>query len=48
LLHQLGPHTRGKSCLYIRRLADVDTRVLRALVRTSADRLRGGAVPSYT
>ncbi|MGG5260102.1 DUF1801 domain-containing protein [Phycicoccus avicenniae] len=32
LLARLGPHTTGKGCLYVRRLADIDTDVLRELV----------------
>ena len=32
LLAKLGPHKIGKSCLYIKRLADVDQGVLRELV----------------
>lgn len=32
LLTQLGPHTTGKGCLYIKRLADIDEAVLRELV----------------
>lgn len=32
LLSRLGPHRTGKECLYLRRLADVDESVLRALV----------------
>lgn len=32
LLARLGPHREGKSCVYIRRLADVDPAVLRALI----------------
>ena len=32
LLKRLGPHTTGKSCLYIKRLDDVDTDVLRELI----------------
>lgn len=35
LLSRLGKHTTGKSCLYIKRLDDVDTDVLRELVATS-------------
>lgn len=31
-LARLGPHTTGKSCLYIKRLADVDLAVLEELV----------------
>ncbi len=33
-LARLGPHRRGKSCLYLRRLADIDLAVLEELVRT--------------
>jgi hypothetical protein len=32
LLTKFGKHTTGKGCLYIKRLADVDQKVLRALV----------------
>ena len=35
LLERLGPHSHGKSCLYLKRLSDVDTKVLRQLVETS-------------
>lgn len=32
-LGRLGKHTTGKGCLYIKRLADVDLKVLEAVVR---------------
>jgi hypothetical protein len=32
LLRQLGPHKMGKSCLYFKRLADLDASVLEKLV----------------
>jgi hypothetical protein len=35
LLERLGKHRIGKSCLYIRKLADVDTGVLEELVAAS-------------
>ena len=35
LLARLGKHKMGKSCLYMRRLTDVDTRVLEALIAGS-------------
>jgi len=35
LMKRLGRHTTGKSCLYLRRLEDVDLEVLRELVRES-------------
>ena len=35
LLERLGRHAKGKSCLHIKRLADVDTDVLRELVERS-------------
>ncbi|GAA0912125.1 hypothetical protein GCM10009557_86210 [Virgisporangium ochraceum] len=44
LLARLGPHTIGKSCLYIKRLSDVDTDVLRTLVRDSFEHLNGRTV----
>ena len=40
LLARLGKHRMGKSCLYIRQLADVDLAVLEALVRDSTARVR--------
>jgi hypothetical protein len=44
LLARLGPHTIGRSCLYIKRLSDVDTDVLRTLVRDSFEHLNGRTV----
>lgn len=35
LLERLGPHSTGKACLYVKRLEQVDTDVLRELVRES-------------
>ncbi len=35
LLEQLGKHKMGKSCLTIKRLADVDTKVLKQLIADS-------------
>lgn len=35
LLARLGPYTMGKSCLYIKRLADIDMAVLEQLIRES-------------
>jgi hypothetical protein len=35
-LARLGPHSTGRSCLYIKRLSDVDLDVLRQLVDRSA------------
>lgn len=40
LLARLGRHRRGKSCLYIARLADIDVDVLEELVAASMRRLR--------
>ena len=40
LLAQLGKHTIGKSCLYIKRLADVDQAVLREIVDRSVQYIR--------
>jgi hypothetical protein len=46
LLGRLGPHSIGKSCLYVKRLSDVDTDVLRQLVHDSYVHLNGGTVVS--
>jgi hypothetical protein len=41
LLARLGPHTTGKGCLYVKRLADVDTAVLAQLVAAVHQALDG-------
>jgi hypothetical protein len=40
LLAKLGKHKTGKSCLYLRKLAEVDERVLRELVERSVAAMR--------
>lgn len=40
ILARLGKHSMGKSCLYIKTLADVDMDVLEALVRAGLDKLK--------
>ncbi len=40
LLKRLGKHKTGKSCLYIKRLEDVDLPTLRELVRASVEHLK--------
>lgn len=40
LLAKLGKHTTGKSCLYVKRLADVDLSILRQLVDQSVAAVR--------
>lgn len=37
ILSRLGPHRLGKSCLYVKRLAAVDERVLRELIRAGVE-----------
>lgn len=37
LLDRLGPHSIGKACLYLKRLDDVDLRVLTDLIKASVD-----------
>lgn len=41
LLERLGPHRTGKSCLYVKRLDDIDLDVLRELVDRSVNAHRG-------
>ena len=41
LLARLGPHSTSAGCLYVKRLADVDSGVLTELVRRSAQDTRG-------
>jgi len=40
LMARLGKHKTGKSCLYINKLADVDTAVLRELVEKSVAHMK--------
>ncbi|MEM7501566.1 MAG: DUF1801 domain-containing protein [Pseudomonadota bacterium] len=40
LMKRLGKHKAGKSCLYIKRLDDVDTDVLGELIRESVEEMR--------
>ena len=40
LLAKLGKHKMGKSCLYFKRLADLDTKVLEALVSESVAEIK--------
>lgn len=40
LLAKLGKHTAGKGCLYIKKLADVDQKVLQALAAKSVAGMR--------
>jgi hypothetical protein len=42
LMASLGKYKTGKSCLYIKRLADVDTTVLRRLVEDSVKHMQQG------
>ncbi len=42
LMKKLGRYTTGKSCLYIKRLEDVDADVLRELIRASFKRMSKG------
>lgn len=37
LLAKLGKHKTGKSCLYIKKLADIDMKVLKELVKQSVE-----------
>ena len=46
LLGRLGPHSIGKSCLYLKKLDAVDQAVLRDLVRAAFDELDGKTVSS--
>lgn len=36
-LANLGKHSTGKSCLYIQSLADIEIKILKKLIKTSAD-----------
>lgn len=40
ILDRLGKYRNGKGCLYINSLEDIDTEVLKELIRTSIERLK--------
>jgi hypothetical protein len=40
LLRKLGKHSTGKACLYVKRLSDVDTGVLKELVKQSVAHMK--------
>ena len=40
LMKKLGRHSVGKSCLYIKRLADIDVPILKKLIKTSVKELK--------
>ena len=40
LLSKLGKHTTGKSCLYVKRLSDLDMTVLETLIEASVAHMR--------
>ena len=42
LLPKLGKHTTGKGCLYIKKLSDVDKKVLEMLMRNAVKQRRTG------
>lgn len=39
LLEKLGKHSTGKSCLYVKKLEDIDMAVLRELIKLSVDHM---------
>lgn len=43
LLSRLGKHRKGASCLYVNKLADVDTAILRELITRSFDHTKSTA-----
>ena len=44
LLHKLGKHSTGKSCLYIKKIEDVDVDVLKELVKKSVEHMKKSSV----
>ena len=44
LMAKLGKHKIGKSCLYVKRLADVDMNVLEDLIASSVEYVKSGAL----
>lgn len=48
LMARLGKHKTGKSCLYIKRLADIDTAVLEELVTASVAHMKSAYAPGVS
>ena len=46
MLARLGPHTTSKACLYVKRLSDVDTDVLRELIADAFTQVNGKTIQS--
>lgn len=46
LMAKLGKHKTGKSCLYVKKLADIDQKVLKQLVEQSVKYLKAKHKPS--
>ncbi len=42
MMKKLGKHKRGKGCLYIKQLSDVDTKVLEGIIVRGVQSLKGG------
>lgn len=47
LLARLGKHKRGKGCLYIKQLSDVDETVLEEIIKRSATELDGRFITDF-
>jgi hypothetical protein len=43
LFERLGKYKNGKGCLYLKRLADIDIKILEQIIRESVARIRSGA-----
>ena len=47
LMERLGKYKTGKSCLYIKKLTDIDTGVLQELITLSVENVKSGRVFSH-
>ncbi len=47
LMKKLGTYKTGKSCLYIKRLSDLDQGILKDLIKESIVNLKSGGLPTY-
>ena len=47
ILKDLGPHKLGKSCLYLKRLSDIDKKVLIRIIKTGLKDLKAGHETNY-
>ncbi|MEQ9301013.1 MAG: hypothetical protein RIF33_20730 [Cyclobacteriaceae bacterium] len=44
MISRLGKHKRSKGCLYFKRLADLDAKLLKTVIKASVERIKSNRV----